>query len=161
MLRNLLVAFLAMSLCGCIPEPFRKSLTDVEAMFNADPAAYERLIEILLDVDVGEHRLIYPQDVPDGRPGGPRFRHASVYDDPTGAAGIDLTLHEYGLSVSGRTVGLAFFDRGGPTDRGDEDVLRVFETCEAAEAWYEEEQLSLQVAFCPLAPGWYAFQVST
>lgn len=158
-MRRLLVVSLTCLLASC-GQPGRMSLTEAEAQFHADRTAFESIAESArsrwddqVDILARDHPAF------SHLPNSVRFERVRPYGFRESTHGVEIVLAYYGLAVSGRTVGLVHLPSEA-LELEDTDDQRLFGSCSDAQTWMQTHHASLQIAYCPIADGWYAFQIS-
>lgn len=143
---------------GCSEQ--RASVTDVEQLYSRYPEAYAAVVEATLTRPREEGLPRRNSALFDDIETLPPFRWTGIRSEGEGSRYVLIVTHSYGMSVSGREVGLAFFVDGEPQDETvPEFTQRVFDTCAGMEAAYAAgEQASL--GYCAIGGRWYAFQYS-
>ncbi|MBI1236424.1 MAG: hypothetical protein GC188_07045 [Alphaproteobacteria bacterium] len=153
----IIVLVVALSSCSAF---YSASVMEAEALFERHREAYQAIADTALAAPRREpysrthsiFRDIHPL---------PRFRYAQAWNpDGSRPSSTYINLYAYGLSISGRTVGLVFFREGVPGDFSTSEHVQIFDSCDDAEAAFETEGSRLRMAYCTLGDGWYATQVS-
>lgn len=140
---------------------YRKSVRDVEEVFVQHRAAYQALAEAALAAPrlPGENRntrLDWHDPAFDGLDTTPPFRSASVPPEGTEPRWVEIEIYTYGMAVSGRIVGLAFFEDGTVPEFPSGGYRGVVEDCDDLDSAENRAAYS----YCPLGDGWYAFRHS-
>ncbi|MEN0652940.1 MULTISPECIES: hypothetical protein [Hyphobacterium] len=144
-----------LSACG---DTYRASVWDAEVMFRHHRDAYQIVVDRVMEAPTEDHRGYERGDrIFDGIPLSAGFETVSFSDDGN-TRSVRIGLYSYGMAVSGRIVGLAYYVEGDPAGESGADV-RVFEDCQALEAAYESDEL-IRVGYCRLAENWFAFRYS-
>lgn len=147
---------LPLALGGCAER--RASVTDAEALFARHREAYQdiagRVIDAPPDSAQGYDRR---NQVFEGIDALPPFESVNIWDED-GARSVRIGLYSYGMAVSGRIVGLAYYADGDPADEA-ESWTRYTEDCDTLDAAFEAGE-RIRVGYCRLAENWYAFRYS-
>lgn len=154
------VIILALFGSGC-SLGYRKSVGDAEEAFVQHREAYQALAEAALAAPrlPGQNRntvLDWHDPAFDSLDTTPPFGSAVVPPEGTAPRWVEIEIYTYGMAVSGRTVGLAYFEGGRAPEFPPGSYRGVVEDCGELDSAANRRAFS----YCPLGDGWYAFRHS-
>lgn len=167
---RLVFPILLFAVAACDPFETRLDILDAAEIYSQNIEAFERVRRHypgpyvqsvrIPEFDLEESRaedLAFLEEIQKELP----VETIKLYRQNSESDVIDMVLGTYGLSVSGRTVGVAFFEAFSQVDANSNQYV-VFESCNKNVLdWFKNNtNPGMDVAYCQLENNWFAYQVS-
>tara|TARA_R110002072_G_scaffold57328_1_gene147567 strand:- start:35 stop:538 length:504 start_codon:yes stop_codon:yes gene_type:complete len=149
---------------GCYPKG-SASVPDVKELFDSNRDAYVAVLNAALAAPTPRNtdtNTIYRRNSAVFETVVPLPPFLGVSLPPTNSVSrpVTIDIFAYGMAVSGRTVGLAYFEHEIPDPDALGSSVQILQSCDALDTQDQDNTIYYDWVYCELDSGWYAFRHS-